>query len=72
MIHLGGSGAILAVLMPRFKTMWYLLIRTQIGFFWGTKKPCFFLGGMFGKGMVKVMGGRIFNCFFFRKIKNPG
>jgi len=23
MIHLGGSGAILAVLMPRFKTMWY-------------------------------------------------
>ncbi len=23
MIHLGGSGAILAVLMPRFKTMWF-------------------------------------------------
>ena len=63
MIHLGGSGAILAVLMPRFKTMWYLLIRTQIGFFWGTKKPWFFFWGMFGKGMVKVMGG---------KIKNPG
>ena len=24
MVHLGGSGAILAVLMPRFKTMWPL------------------------------------------------
>jgi len=23
MIHLGGSGAILAVLMPRFKRMWF-------------------------------------------------
>merc|ERR1712060_264037 len=23
MVHLGGSGAILAVLMPRFKTMWF-------------------------------------------------
>jgi len=23
MVHLGGSGALLAVLMPRFKTMWY-------------------------------------------------
>ena len=22
MVHLGGSGAILAVLVPRFKTMW--------------------------------------------------
>lgn len=24
MVHLGGSGAILAVLMPRFKTYWLL------------------------------------------------
>lgn len=31
MIHLGGSGAILAVLMPRFKTMWSLWV-TEI---WG-------------------------------------
>ena len=31
MIHLGGSGAILAVLMPRFKTMWSLWVTEILG-----------------------------------------
>ncbi|CAJ1395904.1 unnamed protein product [Effrenium voratum] len=29
MIHLGGSGAILAVLMPRFKTMWFDMMNLE-------------------------------------------
>ena len=33
MVHLGGSGAILAVLMPRFKSMWTLALGPSKGIF---------------------------------------
>ena len=59
MIHLGGSGAILAVLMPRFKTMWSL----WVALIWGE----------WVKVKVKVKdGGEGMNLTIFQKKKLLG
>lgn len=54
MIHLGGSGAILAVLMPRFKGMWCLGLEGFNGPKMGKMMETYWKNGKYGEDDGKV------------------